>query len=724
MRKIILFLSILFLSISFNVKAQQDWYWKSPNPQGNQITQIFTGNDILFGLGECSTIISTSNSGNSWNVLNRVTGAQDNLTAFQKFDENTYYLGTSYNMMQRSTDGGNSWFGTALIYEGPTATGIRGIAYTSSSIGYAATYKKIFKTINGGITWSLLITLSDEITSINFTDNNTGFATTMGFMEGGVSTVYKTTNGGNNWVPTVFGGWAETFRILKFINENTGFILYGGSRNGNRLHKTINGGLNWTRVGVSEVFGRLHIFDENNFTGTDYYNFKITTNAGITWILKTQPFLETRDMYFQSSQKGYLLDYNNRISFTENGGNNWTQITEANGNGSANDIIKNIEFVNENTGFICSNNNYFKKTTNAGETWLKYETGLISSISDLDFLDANTGFISGNNTWQIYFGKTTNGGENFTTSFVYDAYDGTKVKFLNSNTGFIAARYKFFRTSNSGANWQLMSFPDSIDIYSMEFIDANTGMFCCGLYQSFVTKIYRTTNSGVNWNPIYSTPSAQYNQLGKIKMVNSLKGYIAGYGIWTTSNGGANWIKLYIEGIPQNTYISAIDFIDEQTGYAGASGVLYKTTDGGTHWATGSVPTQKRFEGIKFFNSSTGIIVGGNGAILKTTNGGGVFIVGVIPVNNIIVNNYKLHQNYPNPFNPVTNIQFDIPKSDFVKVKVYDILGKEVENLLNEFKSAGSYLISFDASRLGSGIYFYKLTAGNFSETKKMILVK
>ena len=85
---------------------------------------------------------------------------------------------------------------------------------------------------------------------------------------------------------------------------------------------------------------------------------------------------------------------------------------------------------------------------------------------------------------------------------------------------------------------------------------------------------------------------------------------------------------------------------------------------------------------------------------------------------------YKLSQNYPNPFNPVTLISFAIPKTGFVSLKVYDLLGKEVSSLVNETKTAGSYNVMFDASKLSSGIYFYKLETSSFTDTKKMVIIK
>ena len=85
---------------------------------------------------------------------------------------------------------------------------------------------------------------------------------------------------------------------------------------------------------------------------------------------------------------------------------------------------------------------------------------------------------------------------------------------------------------------------------------------------------------------------------------------------------------------------------------------------------------------------------------------------------------FSLEQNYPNPFNPSTTIGFSIPERSFVTLKVYDMLGREVEVLISEQKESGNYQIGFNASDLSSGIYYYTLTTGNFTSTKKMSLVK
>ncbi|MFC2093451.1 T9SS type A sorting domain-containing protein [Bacteroidota bacterium] len=101
-----------------------------------------------------------------------------------------------------------------------------------------------------------------------------------------------------------------------------------------------------------------------------------------------------------------------------------------------------------------------------------------------------------------------------------------------------------------------------------------------------------------------------------------------------------------------------------------------------------------------------------------------VILVGVENNSPNVVTNYSLSQNYPNPFNPVTTIKYQIPKSSFVILKVYDVLGKEVATLLNEKQNAGSYEVEFDGKDYSSGIYFYKLVTEDYTNVKKMILLK
>lgn len=98
--------------------------------------------------------------------------------------------------------------------------------------------------------------------------------------------------------------------------------------------------------------------------------------------------------------------------------------------------------------------------------------------------------------------------------------------------------------------------------------------------------------------------------------------------------------------------------------------------------------------------------------------------LGIEPVNNVIPQKFSLGQNYPNPFNPVTKISFNLPEAGYTSVDIYDILGRKLNSLVNSRLQAGEYEISFDASRLSSGVYYYRISSGDFAQTKKMMLIK
>jgi plastocyanin len=98
--------------------------------------------------------------------------------------------------------------------------------------------------------------------------------------------------------------------------------------------------------------------------------------------------------------------------------------------------------------------------------------------------------------------------------------------------------------------------------------------------------------------------------------------------------------------------------------------------------------------------------------------------IGIKPIGTVVPANYNLSQNFPNPFNPITNIKFDIPKSTIVKLVVYDMTGKQAALLFDGELSAGSYNVDWDASNFPSGVYFYRLSASDFSQAKKLVLAK
>ncbi|MBK7632630.1 MAG: T9SS type A sorting domain-containing protein [Ignavibacteriales bacterium] len=136
--------------------------------------------------------------------------------------------------------------------------------------------------------------------------------------------------------------------------------------------------------------------------------------------------------------------------------------------------------------------------------------------------------------------------------------------------------------------------------------------------------------------------------------------------------------------------------------------------------------TNKSLHSINCIDENNVWLVGDGGSILHTTNGGVTFIED--EKNSTQPQEFLLQQNYPNPFNPSTKISWQSPVSSWQTVKIYDILGNEVATLVNEYRQAGNYEVDFESTvgnhQLANGVYFYRLQAGEFVETKKMVLLK
>ncbi len=191
-----------------------------------------------------------------------------------------------------------------------------------------------------------------------------------------------------------------------------------------------------------------------------------------------------------------------------------------------------------------------------------------------------------------------------------------------------------------------------------------------------------------------------------------------------TTDGGLTW------DVKKDQFQSdfrSVKFINSKVGWAvGGFGLsIAQTTDGGVRWLLQKQPITMNmsqvFESIYMLNSTTGFVVADSGIILKTTNGGVLTAINIAPV---LPDKIELLQNFPNPFNPLTKISYKLPAGNFIILKIYDNLGREIKTIVNEYQDAGLHSVTFDGKNLPSGIYYYKLQAGDFRLTKKLVLLK
>lgn len=405
--------------------------------------------------------------------------------------------------------------------------------------------------------------------------------------------------------------------------------------------------------------------------------------------------------------------------------------------------------------YLCLLSALLLSVVNSFSQWVQQQSGTIHALRSVYFLNENTGFTCGYNTVL----KTTNGGVNWQDNFLQGSHNN--IKFTDNQTGYICSDSgKIFKTADAGANWQTLVSGTTEHLYSMDFLDANTGIAAgnnktilkttnAGLNwyntANFVWEInllgckivdsanyfasgnesfiMRTTNAGLNW---VEYTHGEVNPLFVVEFINNNTGWATGCcGMFmATTNGGVNWTYEYYLSLGFTFY--TMQFINQHTGYvAGDNGMIFRTTNGGLWWDSTVTDTYQSIYSIHMLNSNTGWVTGGYGTIYKTTNGGGTgYTIGISQISAEVPKKFELYQNYPNPFNPNTKIKFSIPGAGFVELKIYNVIGKEVAQLVSSDLRHGVYEADFDAANLSSGIYFCKLTYSGISYTKKMILIK
>lgn len=221
---------------------------------------------------------------------------------------------------------------------------------------------------------------------------------------------------------------------------------------------------------------------------------------------------------------------------------------------------------------------------------------------------------------------------------------------------------------------------------------------------------------------LLQSPYPTGNTLSSVDFEDNSTGWAIGWyhTIIKTTNGGTNWAQ---QTSGTTNYLESVEFTDNSNGWVvGSGGIILRTTNGGTNWTPQTSGTSNHLSSVHFADNSTGWVVGSGGTILKTTTGG--ILVGIQSISTEIPEQFLLSQNYPNPFNPATTIAFGIPQSGNVTLKIFDMAGREVKTLVNEYRDAGYYVAKFDGSSLASGTYIYRLESGNYVSVKMMVLLK
>ena len=285
-----------------------------------------------------------------------------------------------------------------------------------------------------------------------------------------------------------------------------------------------------------------------------------------------------------------------------------------------------------------------------------------------------------------------------------------------------------FLSSNNGASWTAINngFPNTFVHVLAATSGASGTVLFAGVDQGGA---YLSTNNGANWNAVNTGLPVGASIFTLLSNGTNVFAGIDNGCVFRSSNNGSNWTEAD-SGLSGAT-VSMLTFRPNGNGTdlfaAMRSGGVFHSTNDGTNWTainTGLTNTDVRV--LSFFPSS------GPGAdIIAVTFDGDIW---KRPLSEIVTSvenpefgqpaQFNLEQNYPNPFNPSTKMGFWVQGSGSVSLKVYDVLGREVATLVNEKKVAGKYSVTWNASSMSSGVYFYRLQAGSFVETRKLVLLR
>ncbi|MGE5498633.1 MAG: YCF48-related protein, partial [Syntrophothermus sp.] len=471
---------------------------------------------------------------------------------------------------------------------------------------------------------------------------------------------------------------------IHFTDNDTGWAL------GTKLSKTTDGGMNWKTIDI-KYSGYLYSIDFSNDTGwiggSGGLILKSTDN-GNTWLRLSERKRQFNAVHFCDTENGWAVGDSGVIMHTNDGGNNWELQYQSDGG-----IKLNSVFAISRDKAICVGNELkvtpqgeksfgvIMKTSDRGFTWVKTlsdSTGVYNSVKFIN----NSGWIAGS-TGNVV--KTTDGGDSWCeikTNLPDNSYFET-MDFVSEKAGWIAEHNSFslYKTVDGGGNWVNQVIDSGLSLTSFDFVDQDYG-WAAGEYQSS-GNFFKTTDGGNSW---LAKKIPEIRDLTSVSFLNRNTGWVIGYNA----------------------------LFDILTSY------IAKTTDGGENWSVRKLPVKNAEYCIYMVNDNVGYIAGDG--ILKTENGG----LSTLPLSGkkSIPGGIALYQNYPNPFNPSTTIRYTINRPDHVSLKIYDILGKLVKVLVDEWQREGEHKVTWTAGNLASGIYFCRLSSGKYSETKKIMMIQ
>jgi len=685
MKKSIFYFAVYLLLCCTSVTENCMSQWVQTNgPFGGNINCLYTGGSIIYA-GTGNGIYFSADIGINWSLysnslldynINDICFAGANIFAIIGSSADT-------NKLLISTNSGNSW--SVIFNANSISNQLKSIVSIGSNIFIISGNDGIHKTTDNGITWTRV---KNGRYNILYASGNELYA-------GGYG-VLRSTNSGTNWdsLTSLVDCRAICVSGSNIFANSWESGLYFSSDNGQSWN-TVNNGLAYEHITALEISGTTL------FVGTESNGVYLTSNNGTNWAV---PITGLTCSVIRSIRKigTTVITATSYGSYnTTNNGLNWSK----NNNGLRARGIR--EFYNYNNNLFGVAGGGIFMSSNNGDVWNEINNNL-NNINDLN-VNSITGIGS-----EVYIAakgifKSTNNGTNWINVSNGLPLNITIYDICASGNNLFAGTFinGMFMTSNGGINWISVSGLPSNS--SFQLIESSGTNIYTSSYSS--NKIYLSSNNGSSWQDITSG-------LGGSATAFAFSGnnvYAGRGGVYLSTNNGNNWSFLGLV----NSYVTSLAYSNPYL-IVGTQKGIFITSDNGVTWFT-------KNQGFNLVPSVSSLVFANNFIFTGTRTVWRRLYSEIIAIQNIsseIPNEFSLSQNYPNPFNPTTNIEFSIPEKSFVNMKIFDITGKAVAELVNENLSAGTFRYEFNAGNLSSGLYFYKLETEKFSETKRMIFLK
>jgi photosystem II stability/assembly factor-like uncharacterized protein len=634
-------------------------------------------------------------------------------------DGTNIFAGTNAGGVYLSTNNGQSW---SSANSGLPIGGIGSISINGSMIFGAAFDNGVYLSTNNGTSWSAINSgLTRRIIWYLATKDSLMLA---GTDQG----IFLSNDNGSNWNPTsTLLPSTNNVRALAF---GVGKIFAGTDGSGDGFCSS-DTGKSWTNLNLEShgIISCIVVHEPNVYIGTSTGVF-VSTDSGATWTLGTFGTINSlavNDSMIIATSGSCLFKSNNN-------GYSWVQdiSTASMGNG-------NYCVVNSGSSFFVGTYNSIFRSDDNGENWTLANTGLCA-MKITCVAASNVKLFAGGWMGGIY--TSTDNGESWTHDYLSSTWASDITTLAVSptigGTGYpniYAGSYGpgVFMSSDNGQNWFGMSNGLDKRINAL-VVHSTTDSFI--LFAGTQTGVYMSADSGRNWivaglkdTLIWSlaiNDNSLFAGTSPWRYTDTSQSLSNLGGVFSSTNWGASWNPsgLSHHEVFSLTFANSNLIAETDVGF-------FISTDGGQSWAPLTTVS------LNIQNTKINCVAAVNNNIFAGTNGKSVWRR---PISDIITSvkvndrtfpiQYSLQQNYPNPFNPTTTIEFELPKNAIVTLNVYDLLGKEVQTLVDEKVEAGFHTAKFDASRLASGVYFTRMLiqpqddSNPFVLLRKMMLLK